>query len=94
VLGMLLPQRGWGLMVDGVWTCSGGELGLAKTRYSPGSFIRCADQVTYRAACTRASSLTPHSVPMQPHLGSVVLCLLLHIMVGSKTLLGFYTTCG
>jgi hypothetical protein len=26
---------------------------------------------------------------MQPHLGSVVLCLLLHSMVGSKTLLGF-----
>jgi hypothetical protein len=41
-----LPDKGWGLTVDGVWTCSGGELGLAKTRYSPGSFIRCTDQVT------------------------------------------------
>jgi hypothetical protein len=41
-----LPDKGWGLTVDGVWTCSGGELGLAKTRYSPGSFIHYTDQVT------------------------------------------------
>jgi hypothetical protein len=31
---------------------------------------------------------------MQPHLGSVVLCLLLHSVVGCKTLLSFYATCG
>jgi hypothetical protein len=31
---------------------------------------------------------------MQPHLGSVVLCLLLHNMVGFKVLRNFYTTCG
>jgi hypothetical protein len=22
-----LPDKGWGLMVDGIWTCSGRELG-------------------------------------------------------------------
>jgi hypothetical protein len=41
-----LPDKHWGLTVDGVWTCSGGELGLAKTQYSLGIFIRCTDQVT------------------------------------------------
>jgi hypothetical protein len=35
---------------------------------------------------TRESSKRPRSIPMQPHLSSVVLCLLLHNMVGSKTL--------
>jgi hypothetical protein len=41
-----LPDKGWGLTVDGVWTCSGVGVGLAKTRYSSESFIRCTDQVT------------------------------------------------
>jgi hypothetical protein len=41
-----LPDKGWGLTADGVWTCFVGELVLAKTWYSPGSFIRCTDQVT------------------------------------------------
>jgi hypothetical protein len=41
-----LPNKGCGLTADGVWTCSSGELGLVKTGYSPGSFIRCTDQVT------------------------------------------------
>jgi hypothetical protein len=36
----------------------------------------------------------PRSVPMQPHLGSVVSCLLLHNMVGFKVLQNFYATCG
>jgi hypothetical protein len=40
------PDKGWGLTVDGVWTCSGVGVGLAKTRYSSGIFIRCTDQVT------------------------------------------------
>jgi hypothetical protein len=35
-----LPDKGWGLMGRGVWTCSGVGAGLAKTRYSSGSFIR------------------------------------------------------
>jgi hypothetical protein len=41
-----LPDKGWGLTVDGVWTCSGVGVGLAKTRYSSESFIRGTDQVT------------------------------------------------
>jgi hypothetical protein len=41
-----LPDKGWGLAGSGVWTCSGVGVGLAKTRYSSGSFIRCTDQVT------------------------------------------------
>jgi hypothetical protein len=41
-----LPDKGWGLTVDGVWTCSGVGMGLAKTRYSSGRFICCTDQVT------------------------------------------------
>jgi hypothetical protein len=41
-----LLERGWGLTVDGVYTCSGGELGFAKTRYLLVSFMRCTDQVT------------------------------------------------
>jgi hypothetical protein len=41
-----LPDKGCGLTVSGVWTCSGVGVGLAKTRYSSGSFIRCTDQVT------------------------------------------------
>jgi hypothetical protein len=41
-----LPDKGWGLTVSGVWTYSGVGVGLAKTRYSSGSFIRCTDQVT------------------------------------------------
>jgi hypothetical protein len=41
-----LLDKGWGLTVDGVWTCSGVGVGLAKTRYSSGSFIRYTDQVT------------------------------------------------
>jgi hypothetical protein len=41
-----LPDKGWGLTVSGVWTCSGVGVGLAKTWYSSGSFIRCTDQVT------------------------------------------------
>jgi hypothetical protein len=41
-----LPDKGWGLAGSGVWTSSGVGLGLAKTRYSSGSFIRCTDQVT------------------------------------------------
>jgi hypothetical protein len=40
------------------------------------------------------SSYRPRSVPMQPHVDSVVMCLLLHSMVGSKTHLSFYATCG
>jgi hypothetical protein len=39
-----LPDKGWGLTGSGVWTCSGVGVGLAKTRYSSGSFIRCIDQ--------------------------------------------------
>jgi hypothetical protein len=41
-----LPDKGWGLTVDGVWTCSGVGVSLAKTQYSSGSFIRCTNQVT------------------------------------------------
>jgi hypothetical protein len=41
-----LPDKGWVLVGSGVWTCSGVGVGLAKTRYSSGSFIRCTDQVT------------------------------------------------
>jgi hypothetical protein len=41
-----LPDKGWELPDSGVWTCSGVGVGLAKTRYSSGSFIRCTDQVT------------------------------------------------
>jgi hypothetical protein len=41
-----LPDKGWGLAGSGVWTCSGVGVGLAKTRFSSGSFIRCTDQVT------------------------------------------------
>jgi hypothetical protein len=41
-----LPDKGWGLAGSGVWTCSGVGVGLAKTRYSSGSFICCTDQVT------------------------------------------------
>jgi hypothetical protein len=41
-----LPDKGWGLAGSGVWTCSGVGVGLAKTRYSSGSFIRYTDQVT------------------------------------------------
>jgi hypothetical protein len=41
-----LPDKGWGLTVNGVWTCSGIRVGLAKTRYSSGSFICYTDQVT------------------------------------------------
>jgi hypothetical protein len=41
-----LPDKGWGLTVEGVWTCLGIGVGLAKTQYSSGSFIRCTDQVT------------------------------------------------
>jgi hypothetical protein len=33
-----LPDKGWGLTVDGVWTCSSVGVGLAKTRYSSESF--------------------------------------------------------
>jgi hypothetical protein len=43
---MLYLIRVGGLTVDGVWTCSVRGVGLAKTRYSSGSFIRCTDQVT------------------------------------------------
>jgi hypothetical protein len=42
----VLPERGWGLMGEGVETCSSGELGFTKTRYSLGSFMRFTDQVT------------------------------------------------
>jgi hypothetical protein len=42
----VLPDKSWGLAGSGVWTCSGVGVGLAKTRYSSGSFIRCTDQVT------------------------------------------------
>jgi hypothetical protein len=41
-----LPDKGCGLAGSGVWTCSGIGVGLAKTRYSLGRFIRCTDQVT------------------------------------------------
>jgi hypothetical protein len=41
-----LPDKGWGLTVHVVWTCSGVGVGLAKTRYSSESFIRCTDQAT------------------------------------------------
>jgi hypothetical protein len=41
-----LTDKGWGLAGSGVWTCSGVGVGLAKTWYSSGSFIRCTDQVT------------------------------------------------
>jgi hypothetical protein len=41
-----LPDMGWGLAGSDVWTCSGAGVGLAMTRYSSGSFIRCTDQVT------------------------------------------------
>jgi hypothetical protein len=41
-----LPDKGLGLAGSGVWTCSGAGVGLAKTRYSSGSFICCTDQVT------------------------------------------------
>jgi hypothetical protein len=41
-----LPDKGWGLTGSGVWTRSGVGVGLAKTRYSSGSFICCTDQVT------------------------------------------------
>jgi hypothetical protein len=35
-----LLDKGSGLTGSGVWTCSGIGVGLAKTRYSSGSFIR------------------------------------------------------
>jgi hypothetical protein len=40
-----LPDEGWGLAGSDVWTCSSVGVGLAKTRYSSGSFIRCTDEV-------------------------------------------------
>jgi hypothetical protein len=38
-----LPDKGWGLTVDGVWTCPGIGVGLVKTQYSSESFIRRTD---------------------------------------------------
>ena len=42
----------------------------------------------------RDSSERPHSVPMQSHLGSVVLCLASTLRVGFKVLWNFYANCG
>ena len=42
----------------------------------------------------RDSSERPRSVPMQSHLGSVVLCLASTCVVGFKVLWRFYTNCG
>ena len=42
----------------------------------------------------RDSSERPRSVPMQSHLGSVVLCLASTCVVGFKVLRNFYANCG
>ena len=45
--------------------------------------------LTYRDSLER-----PRSVPMQPYLGSVVLCLISTCMVGFKVFRNFYANCG
>ena len=42
----------------------------------------------------RDSLKKPRSVPMQPYLGSVVLCLINTCVVGFKVLQDFYANCG
>ena len=42
----------------------------------------------------RDSLESPRSVPMQPYLGSVVLCLINTCVVGFKVLRDFYANCG
>ena len=45
--------------------------------------------LTYRDSLER-----PRSVPMQPYIGSVVLCLINTCVVGFKVLRNFYANCG
>ena len=45
--------------------------------------------LTYRDFLER-----PRSVPMQPYLGSMILCLINTCMVGFKVLRDFYANCG
>ena len=45
--------------------------------------------LTYRDSLER-----PRSVPMQPYLGSVVLCLSSTCVVGFKVIRNFYANCG
>ena len=70
-------------------------MGLFIDGAGEGSFIFWGTAENQRPAHTYRNSLErPHSVPMQSHLGSVVLCLISTCVVGFKVLRNFYANCG
>ena len=75
----------WGGSFGGVWAC---VVEQVKETVSSKGLQLLGPTLTYRNSLER-----PRSVPMQSHLGSVVLCLSTCV-VGFKVLRNFYANCG
>ena len=76
----------WGGSFGGVWVC---VVEQVKEVASSEGLHLLGPTLTYRNSLER-----PRSVPMQPYLGSVVLCLISTSVVGFKVLRSFYANCG
>ena len=76
----------WGGSFGGVWAC---VMEQVKETVSSKGLQLLGPTLTYRNSLER-----PRSVPMQPYIGSVVLCLINTCVVGFKVLQNFYANCG
>ena len=76
----------WGGSFGGVWACVAEQV---KEAVSSEGLQLLGPTLTYRDSLERS-----RSVPMQPYLGSVVLCLINTCVVGFKVLREFYVNCG
>ena len=76
----------WGGSFGGVWVC---VVEQVKEAASSEGLHLLGPTLIYRNSLER-----PRSVPMQPYLGSVVLCLINTCVVGFKVLWDFYVNCG